>query len=335
MTRRVVMVSVAVAVVWAGLLGVLVRLGPPRLGNPARGAAAGGAPDGAKTLGYLEQWARRDRWDRFPESPSFAFYNLYATRALGGAVSPELRAQVVEYLRSCQARDGGFTATPGTGESHVVATLYALRTLALLGALDAIDRPRAVEFLASLKARDGGFRGRAGEAGASLGTTYHALAGLELLGALDRVDRSGAAAFVASHRAADGGFALRRGATSSPVATFMAVRSLKLAGALDAATSAAVAAYLQGSRYSGRLREGTFTSPPELEEEAHVLAALADLGRLDLVNRGEVERFVSSLYVAENGGYGPRPGLGTTPPSTYHAVACLVALGRLPSPAGG
>ncbi|WP_242344585.1 prenyltransferase/squalene oxidase repeat-containing protein [Anaeromyxobacter terrae] len=335
MTRRVVMVSVAVAVVWAGLLGAVLRLGPPRLRDPARGVAAGGAPDAAKTLGYLEQWARRDRWDRFPESPSFAFYNLYATRALGGAISPELRAQVIDYLRRCQASDGGFTVAPATGDSHVVPTLYAMRTLALLGALDAVDRPRAVAFLASLAGKDGGFRGRVAEADASLGTTFHALAALEILGALDRVDRPRTAAFVSSHRAAEGGFSLRPGMIPSPAATHMAVRSLKLVGALDPETAAGVARHLAASRYSGRFREGKFTSLPEIEEEAYVLGALAEVGRLDVVDGTEVERFVTTLYVAENGGFGPQPGLGTTPPSTYHAIACLVALGRLPVPTGG
>jgi geranylgeranyl transferase type-2 subunit beta len=332
MTRRMVMVSVIV--VWAGALAAVVRLGPPRLrasGPPLTAAAL----DTSRTLDYLAGWARRDRWDAFPESPSFAFYNLYATRALGGSVSPELRAQVIEYLRRCQAPDGGFTAAPGTGASHVVPTLYATRTLVLLGALDAIDRPRAVAFLTSLLGKDGGFRGRAGEAEASLGTTYHALAALELLGALDRADPHRTATFLSSHRAAEGGFALRPGMIASPAATFMAVRSLKLVGALDPETAAGVARHLSGSRYSGKVRDAKFTSLPEIEEEAHVLGALADVGRLDVVDRAEVERFVASLYVAENGGFGPQPGLGTTPPSTFHAIACLVALGRLPAPAGG
>jgi geranylgeranyl transferase type-2 subunit beta len=105
--------------------------------------------------------------------------------------------------------------------------------------------------------------------------------------------------------------------------------------ALDGATSSAVARPLQASRYSGRLRGDQFTSSPDIEDEAHVLGALADVGRLDVVDRAEVERFVTGLYVAENGGYGPQPGLGTTPPSTYHAIACLVTLGRLPPPVFG
>jgi geranylgeranyl transferase type-2 subunit beta len=305
----------------------------------ARGAAARAEAarpvDASRTLRYLAEWARRDRWDRFPESPSFAFYNLYATRALGGAIAPELRARVVAYVRQCQAPDGGFTAAPGAGASHIVPTLYALRALALVGALDAVDRPRASAFVASLARPSGGYAGRSSDAEASLGTTFHALATLDLLGALDGGDRAGAAAFVASHRAADGGFALRPGMAASPAATFMAVRSLKLLGALDAETAAAVARHLARSRYSGRLREEKFTTLPEIEDEAHVLSALADVGRLDLVARPEVERFVRGLYVPENGGFGPQPGLGTTPPSTYHAILCLVALGQLPDPGRG
>jgi geranylgeranyl transferase type-2 subunit beta len=330
MMRWIATVVLAVTLVGAGVAAA--RLRAARTGDPASSRGAAAQLDEARTLRYLQEWARRDQWDRFPESPAFAFYNLYATRALGGAVSPELRAGVIEYLRGCQAPDGGFTAAPATGNSHAVTTLYALRALALLGALDAVDRARAMAFLASLAQPDGGYRGRPGDADGSLGTTFHAVSALELLGAVDLVDRARTAGHVSSHRTADGGFALRPGAAASPSATFMAVRALKILGALDAPTSAAVARHLSRSRYSGRLREGKFDSVPELEDEWNVLAALADLGRLDVVDAAEVERFVASLYVADNGGFGPRPGLGTTPPSTYQAIACLVTLGRLKAP---
>ena len=334
MKRRMVATAVVVVLIGAGAVAA-VRMRRSRASGSSGPVGAAQQIDTAKTLRYLQDWARRDRWDRFPESPSFAFYNLYATRALGGVVSPELRAQVVEYLQKCQAPDGGFTVAPATGDSHVVPTLYALRALALVGSLDAIDRPRAVAFIASLARPDGGYRGRAADADASLGTTFHALAALDLLGAVDRVDRARTSVYLSSHRAADGGFALRPGVTASPAGTFMAVRSLKLLGTLDAETSAAVARHLAGSRYSGRLREGRFTALPDVEEEANVLAALADVGRLDVVDRAEVERFVTSLHVSENGGFGPQPGLGTTPPSTYQAITCLVTLGRLPEPGRG
>jgi geranylgeranyl transferase type-2 subunit beta len=333
MTRRTVMAAAAVLLVGAGAAAMRVGALRARGGGGKDGAA--GRIDTARTLEYLESWARRDRWDRFPESPSFAFYNLYATRALGGAVSPELRAQVIDYLRKCQSPGGGFTVAPSAGDAHVVPTFYALRTLALLGSLDAIDRTRAAAFLSSLAQADGGYRGRASETEASLGTTFHAIAALDLLGAADRVDRARTEAYLRSHRAASGGFALRPGAISSPAATFMVVHTLKLLGALDSETSASVARHLAASRYSGRLREGKFATLPEIEEEANVLSALADVGRLDLVDRPEVERFLMDLYVRENGGFGPQPGLGTTPPSTYQAISCLVTLGRFPEPGRG
>jgi prenyltransferase beta subunit len=331
--RRILAVS-AVLVVLGFVAVAAARLRAPAATDAP--AVRGAAPlDHSKTLGYLAEWARRDRWDAFPESPCFAFYNLYATRALGGAVSPALRTQITDYLRRSQAADGGFTVAPGQGESHVVPTFFALRALALLGALDAVNRPRAVAFLGRLVRTDGGYVGRAVDEEASLRTTYHALAALELLGALDRVDRARNIAYVSSHRTGEGGFALRPGMSASLGGTFMAVRALKLLGALEPTTSAAVVGYLSTSRYSARTRVGTFVGLPEIEDEADVLAALAELGRLDVVDRAEVERFVTSLYVADSGGFGPAPGLGTTPQSTYHAVTCLVSLGRLPDPARG
>jgi hypothetical protein len=51
------------------------------------------------------------------------------------------------------------------------------------------------------------------------------------------------------------------------------------------------------------------------------------------VNSDKVYEFISSLYVPDNGGFGPRPGLGTAPASTYHAILSLVRLGKLPDPA--
>jgi geranylgeranyl transferase type-2 subunit beta len=331
--RRILAMSAVLVVLGLATSVAAGRLRAPAAKSEPAASLPGARLDPTKTLGYLAEWARRDRWDAFPESPAFAFYNLYATRALGGAVSPALRSQVTDYLSRCQAADGGFTMAPGRGESHVVPTHFALRALALLGALDAVDRPRAAAFLSRLARTDGGYVGRAVDEEVSLGTTYHALAALELLGALDRVDRGRSAAYVSSHCTVEGGFALRPGMIASPAGTFMAVRALKLLGPVAPQTSDAAVRYLSTSRYSGRVREGAFAGLPEVEDEAHVLAALADLGRLDVVDRAEVERFLTSLYVAENGGFGPQPGLGTTPPSTYHAVACLVELGRLPDPA--
>jgi prenyltransferase beta subunit len=332
MSRRLSLVVIAVVVLIGAVATAAAHRARARTGSPADAPAAF---DRTRTLEYLQGWARRDRYEKFPESPAFAYYNLWATRALGGDVAPELRAQVVDYLRRCQAADGGFTMAPATGDSHVVPTFHAVRTLELLGALDAIDRPRASAFLAALARPGGGYAGRAAEAAPSLGTTYHALAALDVLGERARLDRAGAAAFVASHRAADGAFGLAPGAASSPAATFMAVRTLKLLGALDAGTAEVVAAWLGASRYAGRRQDAGAATPPELEDAAYVLAALEDVARLDLADRARVERFVTSLYVPENGGFGPQPGLGTTPPSTYHAIACLVTVGALPVPARG
>lgn len=334
--RRVVTMSIVGLMVGGAAVtaGLAWRQARARARDAERAGPAV-AVDRAKTLKYLEDWARRDRWDRFPESPSFAFYNVYATQALGGRVPVALRAKVVDYLQRCQGRDGGFTAAPDSGASHVVPTLYALQTLSLLDALDAIDRNGAATFLRALARPDGGYAGRPVEPDTSLGTTFHALAALDALEAIDRVDADATVRYLSSHRTADGGFALRRGMAASPRATFMAVRSFKLLRKLDARTSDEVARHLASSRYSGRLREGKFSTLPEVEEEENVLASLADLGRMDLVDRGNVERFVDGLYVPENGGFGPQPGVGTTPPSTYQAIACLVTLGRLPEPPRG
>ncbi|MGE5173656.1 MAG: hypothetical protein ACM3MD_07500, partial [Betaproteobacteria bacterium] len=38
--------------------------------------------DLAMTLKFIQGWSARDKWDKFPESPSFAYYNAYSLKAL-------------------------------------------------------------------------------------------------------------------------------------------------------------------------------------------------------------------------------------------------------------
>ncbi|HET6363549.1 MAG TPA: hypothetical protein VFG02_00720, partial [Nitrospirota bacterium] len=39
--------------------------------------------DLSQTLKYIQGWSARDKWDKFPESPSFAYYNTYSLMVLG------------------------------------------------------------------------------------------------------------------------------------------------------------------------------------------------------------------------------------------------------------
>jgi len=113
------------------------------------------------------------------------------------------------------------------------------------------------------------------------------------------------------------------------VATFMAVRTLTMLEGVDPALKTDVVRYLKQTRYAGRTAKAKYSTLPNIEEMSYVLEALSDLSALKVVDNNNVMAFIESLYIQENGGFGPEPGLGTTPPSTYHAIVCLSMLGKL------
>ncbi len=282
------------------------------------------------TLQFIQTWSARDKWDKFPESPSFAYYNIYSLKALHGEITPELRKKVVDALKNCQMKDGGFSAGPNySKESNSIYTYYSLATLDLLNAMDSIDQARAVEYIGSLILKDGSIKAKTADARATLATTYYGIASLGLLKKLDTVDKKSVISYINTYRESGKGYCLIPGKISMPGATFMAVQSLSLLGGLTPEIKIAVVNYLKESRYSGLVKNKKYTSLPNIEDMAAVLRTLAELSSLDSIDRNAVYQFIESLYIPENGGFGPEPGLGTTPPSTYYAVACLDTIGML------
>ena len=288
--------------------------------------------DLSMTLEFIQTWSARDKWDKFPESPSFAYYNTYSLKALKADLRPELRNKIITALKNCQMKDGGFSAGPNYGkDSNVIYTYYSLATLDLLNALDSIDRAKAVEYIGSLTLKDGSIKAKTADARATLATTYYGIASLGLLKALDTVDKKSVIAYINTYREDHKGYCLMPGKISLPGATFMAIRSLSLLGGVTPEIRKEVGAYLAETRYSGRIKDRKYTTLPSMEEMAQVLETLSDLSALDLVDKDAVYRFIESLYIPQNGGFGPEPGLGTTPPSTYYGIVCLEKIGRLGS----
>jgi prenyltransferase beta subunit len=282
------------------------------------------------TLKYIQGWSARDKWDKFPESPSFAYYNTYSLMALGAGVSPELKERIVAAIRACQMKDGGFSAGPDHGtESNTIFTYYSLATLDLLNAMDSIDRDKAVSYVRSLIQKDGSIKAKTADAGATLATTYYGIASLGLLNALDTVDKKSMIAYINTYREGRKGYCLIQGKISMPGATFMAVKSLSLLGGMTPAIRTEVVKYLKNTRYSGLMKNNTYKTLPSIQDMAAVLDTLAEVSSLRVIDKQSAYQFVESLYIPENGGFGPEPGLGTTPPSTYHAILCLQKLGRL------
>ncbi len=292
------------------------------------GAEEAGKMNLSATLKYVEDWAARDA---FPESPSFAYMNVFSRFALGGEVSEEDKSRIVEYIKKCRRPDGGFISDPEIGEgaaaaSNIISTYFALATLDLLNASSAIDREKTADFILALAGGDGSIRLSANGRQSNLGTTYYGVRSLHLLNALERFDKNHAIGYIKSHLADDGGFGVLPGKPSAPQATFMAVESLNVLGGLTDDVGAGVARYLEKTPYSGLSEPGNFALM-NMENMACVLETAALVSALPRFNSDRIKAYIESWYVPENGGFGPGQGLGTTPPSTFYALRCLVELG--------
>jgi geranylgeranyl transferase type-2 subunit beta len=315
---------------WAALVSLALLPGIT-WSAPGEDVKMQGTIDLQRTGALVQQWGTRPS---FPESVTFAYYHVYMARALGQEITPDSRKLISGYIASCQQPNGGFTPAPVHAKNaNVIYTYYALNTLELLGETKAIDSKAATGFLLARIQQDGGFAAtaRAGER-ANLATSYYGIEALRLLGAVDALDKTKATAFIQRYREQGRGFMRVEGGVSIPQSTFMGVRSLKSLGTLTEVITKEVVAYLKDTRYSGLVKDRQYKLLPSTEAMAATLEALAVLSAVQEVNSDKVHEFISSLYVPDNGGFGPRPGLGTTPPSTYHAILSLVQLGKLPDP---
>jgi len=290
-----------------------------------------GTIDLQKTYALVKQWGTRQS---FPESVTLAYYHVYMTRALGREISPDIRKLISGYIAGCQQSDGGFTSSPVHAKtSNVIYSYYALSTLDLLGETQAADSKAATGFLLARIQQDGGIAATArdGEL-ANLATTFYGVEALRLLGAVDSLDKSKTIGFIQRFREQGRGFTRVEGSISTPQSTFMGVRLLQSLGALTKQVRSEVVTYLKGTRYSGLIKDRQYKLLPNIDAMAATLEALALLSAMQDIDSEKVHEFINSLYVPDNGGFGPRPGLGTTPPSTYYAILSLVRLGSLPDP---
>lgn len=317
---------------WVALVLLTLLPGIARIAS-GEDAKTGNTIDLQKTIALVQQWGTRPS---FPESVTFAYYHVYMALALGQEITPETRKLISGYIAGCQQPDGGFTPSPVHAKtSNVIYSYYALRTLDLLGEMRAIDSNAATGFLLARIQPDGGLAATAKEGDrANLATTYYGIEALRMQGAVDSLDKSKTLSFVQRYREQGQGFTRVEGGISIPQATLMGVRVLQTMGALTEQVGSDVVTYLKGTRYSGLIRDRQYKLLPNIEAMSATLEALAELSAVQEIDSVKVREFIDSLYVPDNGGFGPRPGLGTTPPGTYYAILSLVRLGSLPDPFG-
>jgi len=281
-----------------------------------------------KTRTLFEGWTLRER---FPDSVTLAYYSAHGLQLLGTRLSEEKTKAALDFVRACQRDDGGFVSHPKFGgRTNLIYTFFGLQALDALGARDGIDREPTAGYVAGLAQEDGGISPSPGEKGrGSLGSTFYGVGALALLGRLDRLDKDKTAAFVLAHRTSDDGFAMNRGGASSPQATAMAVDALSRLGALNPDVRAGAVRYLEGAvAFLGTLGP-RYRSLATMQSATAIADALTTLGAIGEVETAKLKSFVVSLYIPQNGGFGPSPSLGTTPPSTYQGVRTLAALGAL------
>jgi prenyltransferase beta subunit len=194
--------------------------------------------------------------------------------------------------------------------------------------LEKVDREATARYLGALVREDGSVAPSIREKDrAALGSTFHGVGALVRLGRLDLLDKDKTAAFVLTHRAADDGFAMTSGGNSSPQAVAMAVGTLARLGALTSDVREGAVRYLEGAiAFLGTLGP-RYRSLATMQSATAIVDSLVAMDALGEVDTAKVRDFVVSLYVPQNGGFGPSPGLGTAPPTTYQGVRCLAELG--------
>lgn len=286
------------------------------------------------TTDFFKSWEGREK---FPDSVTFAYYYAYSLSALGEKIPSEAEKKLVAFLKRCQTKEGGFTSEPNySAEPNIIFTYYALKTLKFVDSLDAIDKEKAKSYVLGLAQKDGGFFASSNKRSmkTSLQMTYYGVECLHALNDLKKLDTKKTIQFINGHTGEKGkGFSLLPKGEATPQATNMAVKSLDILGGLTDSTKTAVVDYLKSTRYSGLIENKQYQAVPQLSEMADVVEALSQLKAVGQVNTAKIYAFVASLYIDENGGFGPSPGLGTTPPSTYDAIVCLAKIGKIKDPA--
>jgi len=283
-----------------------------------------------KTRALVKSWTLRKT---FPDWTTFAYYYADSSRILDGGIEPESKVRLVDFLKRCQRDDGGFAQSPKfANEPNIVYTYYALDTLHLLGADQTIDRAKVLGFVQGLLDAGGGIRAVAEDKhGPTLASTFYGVEALRLLQGLDILDAGKTTAFVLSHRTSDdGGFAVTTKGPSRPRSTSMAVRTLATLGTLTETQKDEAIQYLESAIALVGTKGPQFRAFSSMQAITAMVEALDRLEALDDVITDRLVEFVKDRYVPQNGGFGPAPGLGTTPASTYQGLLCLEKLGALP-----
>lgn len=178
---------------------------------------------------YLKQYEQHG-WPVFRHELA-----AFTCRALVGLPLDDLTADYVPYLESRRRPNGSFNGTPASegGDGHVLNTWWGLQALRLLNR-EGETKKETIAWLKACQLPGGGFTWQPEPEFAGtddLAYMWAAVHALDLLGA--RPEKPEACVeYVLSLENADGGFGDRPGWRSNPVATYYALDTLLLMGAL-------------------------------------------------------------------------------------------------------
>lgn len=270
---------------------------------------------------------------RFPQSTAFAFSHTYSILALAGAIEPQTRKKIVDFIKTCQKEDGGFGADPKPGhKASAITTYYALKSLDLLNALQETDTKKTTQYLLSLVHSEGGFRGHAGANKAFLPATYFGVSSLHLLNTLDTLDKQKTTAYILRFKAGKGFSMMQKSKGPSPSPTYMATKALKLLGGLTDGIKSEVTRYLKANSYFKQVDDNNTQESPYMKTMAQLLETGKDVSAVGQLDSKRIHGHVKSLFLPDSGGFKTKPNQGSSPHSIYHAVLCLVRLGKLKDP---
>ncbi|RMD43964.1 hypothetical protein DV735_g1160, partial [Chaetothyriales sp. CBS 134920] len=259
------------------------------------------------------------------------YWGLTALHLLG---SPDAlpRDKTIEFVLSCQNRDGGFGAAPGH-DSHMLYTVSAVQILATVDAISALDlsggKQRVGKWLASLQdAQSGTF------AGDEWGETdtrflFGAFIALSILDLMDLIDMDKAVGHVQACANFDGAYGRSPGAESHSGQVYTCVGALSIARRTDLIDVDRLGAWLA----ERQLPNGGLNGRPEkLEDVCYswwVMSSLAMIDRLHWLDGDKLKAFILSCQDPDQGGIADRPGDMV---DVFHTVFGIAGLSLLHYP---
>ncbi|KAG8193380.1 hypothetical protein JTE90_012182 [Oedothorax gibbosus] len=243
-----------------------------------------------------------------------------------GQVDKLDKESVIEFIKSCQHKCGGFSSSIGH-DPHILYTLSALQILTMYDAVDVIDVEKAVSFIKGLQQEDGSFVGdKWGEVDTRF--TFCCVASLALIKRLDEINMDKAVEFIMSCMNYDGGFGCRPGSETHTGQIYCCLGTLSIAQQLHRVNADLLGWWLCERQLPSGGLNGRPEKLPDVCYSWWVLSSMKIIGRLHWIDKEKLKRFILACQDEETGGFADRPGDMVDPFHTVFGLAGLSLLGE-------